>query len=272
MLFKYRDKNNIERTVEAASPQEAMAKAPNIHQNSGVEMVEGKDAKPDRTLPGMEEVGGRDLPQDEETPTGAPGRLGSLSEALTKAVDLGRQKRNRLLTQVVGTAFGGSLRARDFAGVLDSASAVSERTFDTILDTYNKSNESEDPNIITSTDDSGTMYGIDKNTGEVIWTRMGIGDGTEGPTDVFSKTDKQLLTQAGLSAAEPRVQVAFLRGTPDQFKQDWIRNNAADGLDNSGTAFEDLYNDLAAWEQMYKPSTGDPRTDADDTPLFTPAS
>lgn len=272
MKFQYSTKAGQQKTIDAANAAEAqrlVATLPDADPRSGVMEIRETttDERDGRTLPDMEDVGSRDLPQDAEQP---PGRIKNLTEALTLAVDAGRQKRNKLLQTVIGEKFGGTLRAGDFGSVLDSASAVSERTFDTIVGQYEKSLESNDPDIMTTTDDAGTVYGIDKNTGTVIWTKAGVGkaDGTGGDTDYFSEADKRLLMQAGLAAASPEVQVGFLRGTPDEFKQDWIRNNAADGVDNSGTAFEALYNDLKAWEEMYKPSSGELREE-DDEPLFS---
>lgn len=64
-------------------------------------------------------------------PTQGQGTLSNLMDALNLATDLARQKRNKLLTQVVGTAFPkGTLRARDFGSILDAANTGSEKTVD----------------------------------------------------------------------------------------------------------------------------------------------
>ena len=263
MLFQYVDRKGELRTVEAASAAEAMTKAKDIDPKSGVAEVRGQQKqRTERDLPAMDKTATRDLPQDSAK---SAGRLTSLTAALTHAVDLGRKKRNRLLQGVVGSQFGGTLRASGFADILDAAGKVSDRTFETILDTYNQSLETGNPDVMTTTDDAGTVYGIDKNTGVVLWRQAGVGkaDGSGGATEHFSEEQKRILQQAGLAGADPEVQDAFANiarmSGGGNFIASWMRNNPGD---NSGTKLDALIRDVEAWEQAY--SDFGPRTAEDD--------
>lgn len=260
MKFQYATKTGQLKTIEASSPEEAQriaSRQPDAAPKTGIIRVSGQEDRDDRTLPDMDEAGERDLPQDADKPAG---RIKNLQDALTTAVELGRRKRNRLLTAVVGESFDGSLRAGDFASVLDAASKTSDRAFETIVDTLDIDGDDE----LLSVSDAkalGVPYGTTKKEAAA----MGLTPGSdEDEVENFSDAQKQAIAQAGLGNADPRVQIAFAN-SPANFQDDWTRNNLQDGADNSATQLDRFLDDLAAWEAMYGSVTpADPKPEEDE--------
>ena len=68
------------------------------------------------------------------------------------------------------------------------------------------------PDIITSTDESGNVHGIDKNTGKIIWTAPGVGNKQGGGTSTLVRSGNLEYTREDYS--EDASQLEQSRG-PD---------------------------------------------------------
>lgn len=123
--FTYITKDGKNGTIIANNAQEALAKAPDIATNSGVQEM------------GMGGSGGGtnvpSLPSTNE-PTKSVGGLTAFSDALDQATNLARSNRNELSLGMM-SPFSGTLAASDFNSILGNLNKASEKT---ISDTTSK--------------------------------------------------------------------------------------------------------------------------------------
>lgn len=59
------------------------------------------------------------------------------------------------------------------------------------------------PNIMTSTDNAGNVYGIDQNTGKVVWTANGVGKAASSASSISGTSDADLIAQAIINGDQP---------------------------------------------------------------------
>src|SRR3990167_225260 len=136
------------------------------------------------------------LPDAQQSP------LLSFADTLKSAVNLARQKRNASSLGIMAP-FQGTVAASDFNSILSNLNRASDTTAQDLIET---ATERLTPDIITQLDAAGNLNGIDKMTGDVVWTAKGVGKpDTSGVNNPPTFTDTQVAKgaiDAGITAAE----------------------------------------------------------------------
>jgi len=99
--------------------------------------------------------------------------------------------------------FQGTVAASDFNSILSNLNTASDRTSSDLI---KRATEGPDTgNISTFTADNGTVTGINKLTGEIVWQQPGIGNVQDGPTTKTPRLTPEKRTGllgAGFTSAE----------------------------------------------------------------------
>ena len=124
--------------------------------------------------------GGGSVPSPYTLPgsKGETSPLLSFADSLDAAVNLARKKRNESSLNMM-KPFQGTVAASDFSSILGNLNAASDKTSSALI---KRATDVTTPDIITSTDESGNVHGIDKNTGNIVWTAPGVGNRQGGDT------------------------------------------------------------------------------------------
>jgi len=100
----------------------------------------------------------------------------TFADSLDAAVNLARKNRNQSSLEMMAP-FQGTAMASDFNSILGNLNAASDKTSEKLI---KKVTDVTNREIVTATDDSGTVRGIDRNTGQVVWTAPGVGNRDNG--------------------------------------------------------------------------------------------
>lgn len=113
--------------------------------------------------------------------------------------------------------------------------------------------------VVTQSDGSGNLYGIDKDTGSILWTTHGVthvtkaaGGGTT-PVDGLGKltpANQNDIAQAGLSTAPAPVQSFFLN-TPTTFRDSYQRD-VASGKASPPATLDEMVSTYTTWYDANK--------------------
>lgn len=137
-----------------------------------------------------------ELPRDGKK--GGVGGVLSFADALDEAVNLARKKRNESSLGMMDK-FSGTLAASDFNQILGNLNKASDDRTQKLIE---RETGTGDRNIITATADDGTVTGIDKNTGEIVWQAPGVGNkqgGSGGASDVLLRSGALTYTKSDYS-------------------------------------------------------------------------
>jgi len=129
----------------------------------------------------------------------SPSKLVTFANSLNAAVELARQHRNELSVGMM-KPFQGTVAASDFDSILGNLNAASDKTSSDLVDTANKSLKPDTSNIVTATSDNGDVHGIDKTTGQLLWTVKGVGNQQGGSSDVLTHSGALTYTKQDYSS------------------------------------------------------------------------
>lgn len=132
----------------------------------------GSSPAPTPTLP----TGGGAPPAGLPAGGGKPSPILEFANTLESVVQLARTKRNKSSVDLMAP-YRGTVAASDFNGILNDLNTASDKTAESLV---KKATDLSGVDIITATDDAGNVHGIDKNTGQVVWTAPGVGNKDNG--------------------------------------------------------------------------------------------
>lgn len=129
------------------------------------------------------------LPEGGSKPSG----LLSFATGLEEAVSLAKAHRNKASFDIM-KPYRGTVAASDFNSILGNMNQASD-SFSSNL--TKKATELDTPEIITSTSDNGDVHGIDKRTGQVVWTAKGVGNQQGTPSEETVDSEVKYALQNG---------------------------------------------------------------------------
>ena|SRR3990167_5643066 len=153
--------------------------------------------------------GGESVPSPYTLPgtKGKTSPLLSFADSLDAAVNLARKKRNASSLEMM-KPFQGTVAASDFNSILSNLNQASDQTSSALI---KRTTDITTPDIITSTDESGNVHGIDKNTGNIVWTAPGVGNRQGGGTSTLVRSGNLEYTREDYS--EDASQLEQSRGS-----------------------------------------------------------
>ena len=165
--FTYIKKDGSQGTIDAADSASAIKALPSdADPHSGVQASLSGTGTPspatsDYSLP---QTGGKESP------------LLSFANSLDAAVELARKARNASSLNLMAP-YQGTVAASDFNSILSGLNTASDKTSENLI---KNATDAQLPDIVTTTNDNGDVSGINKNTGEIVWTAKGVGNKQEG--------------------------------------------------------------------------------------------
>lgn len=210
------------------------------------------NATPGDQLPALPSGGGA-APSPYQLPDIKPtgNNLVDFANALNAAVEVSRKKRNAAALDIASPGIGIS----DAGGFADILSALN-RSSEGRLSEISKNMKSSEPDIYISNKDNGDIVGINKVTGETVWTSKGTGNVKASTVDsggagtIADPMSQSILGATGLSnwafllATQGTTALTRLSG-PEKTRigNEWKAYQIAHGID--GATFTSQYQALS---------------------------